>query len=228
MGFVNSVCDVFVAPGSLFSRIRYGEAWGGWVFAILTLSIFVLYYSFYSVIDSEWLVQKQLAGIQDLPTSQREELARIFRSFAEYAGWLGTFLSMLVMMLVVSGLSCYYMFMDQSEQKKTFEQWFTFTLWTQTPVIVSTLMFIVMLVTIPAQDFRPDLINYSSVSQLFSIPAEQPLLYALGNSLDIFYLWNVFLATVGIKIWTETTFTKATLIAVTPYILYIVAKILSI
>ncbi|MDR6985071.1 hypothetical protein J2X32_003727 [Rheinheimera pacifica] len=226
MGLLNSLFDVFVSPASLFGRIKYGERWGGWVFAILTLAIFTLYFSFYSVIDSEWLVQRQLAEIQDLPTSQREEIARIFRNLAGYAGWIATLFSVMLMLLAVAVLSFYYMYMDQSTEKKSYEQWFTFTLWTQTPVLVSTLIFVVMLFTVPEQDFRPDLINYSSLSHILNISNENEVLYSLGSSLNLFYVWNIFLATVGIKIWTDTSFTKAAFIALTPYVVYVVAQIL--
>lgn len=226
MSLLHSLFDVFVSPTSLFGRIKYGERWGGWIFAILALAIFTLYCSFYSTVDSEWLVQRQLAEIQDLPASQREEFGQIFRNLSGYAGYVASAMSLILMLLAVSVLSFYYMYMDQSTEKKSYEQWFTFTLWTQTPVIISTLIFLIMLFTIPAQDFRPELIHYASLSQLLSIPSEQHYWYSLGNSLNIFYLWNIFLATVGIKIWTDTTFTKAALIAVTPYAVYVVAKIM--
>ena len=226
MSLLHSLFDVFVSPASLFGRIKYGERWGGWIFAILTLAIFMLYYSFYSAVDSEWLVQRQMAEIQDLPASQREEMGQIFRNLSDYAGYVATALSVMLMLLAVSVLSLYYMYMDQSTEKKSYEQWFTFTLWTQTPVIISTVIFLIILFTVPAQDFRPDLINYSSLSNILNISNENKVIYSLGSSLNLFYVWNIFLATVGIKIWTDTSFTKAAFIALTPYVVYVVAQIL--
>ncbi|WP_395338229.1 Yip1 family protein [Ningiella sp. W23] len=226
MTLVYSFFDVFTSPSSFFHRIKYGDHKGRWIFLLLTLSIFALYYSFYSVIDSEWLVQKQLAEIQDLPASQQEELARIFRNLAEYAGWLGTFLSSTAMLVAVALLSLFYMYMDSSDERKSYEQWFSFTLWTQAPTIISTLIFMIILFTIPEQDFRPELINYASVSQLLGIQEESGYLYLIGNSFSVFYIWSIVLATIGIRIWANATWLKSLLIAVTPYIVYVVSQII--
>lgn len=226
MSFLQSLCDVFVSPASLFARIKQGELWGGWIFSSLALAIFVLYFSFYSVIDSEWLIQRQLAEIQELPLTQREEMERIFRSLAGFAGWFATLFSLAMMMAAVAALSVYFLWMDSSLEKKTYKQWFVFTLWTHAPIIVSSFVFLVVIYTVPEQDFRPDLIHYSSVSQLFSLTESNGILYVIAEKINVFYLWIILITAVGLKIWNGDNFYKCLLVAIIPYALYIVANML--
>ncbi|TMO67013.1 YIP1 family protein [Pseudoalteromonas aurantia] len=210
---------IYLSPSEVFSKLKESRHLSWLVFLAIFAMCMLSNLVFFGAIDPEWVVNKQLAAAGDLSPSEREEMARIFRNFAEYSGVSGGIISMVMTLLGSVMLAAYYMIAANSADRKIeFNDWFLFTLFTQLPIVVKYLGFLVLFFLTPAYELELDLINYSSLNQLLlTLNSSEPL-YQWAEYLDVFYLWQIALAAVGLKVWCQFSYSKSILLAAIPYL----------
>ena len=216
-----ALASIFVSPGDVFRQLQQARNWG-WapllaLFATYMLSNVV----FYGAIDPEWVVNEQMAVLveMELSTTEREELRRIYRNFADYSGITGGILSILATLFASLLLAATYMLLANTSRRKVeFNDWFVFVLWTQLPVVCKYLGFLSLFLITPSSELQLGMMNYSSLNQLvFAFDSESPL-YQWAEKIDIFYLGQIAFATIGLRVWCGFSYGKSLLIAALPYL----------
>ena len=85
-------------------------------------------------------------------------------------------------------------------------------------MVIYYLGFLILVLTASTNQISQTLMNYSSINQLLiGLEIGHPF-YTLLESLNIFSIWGIFIAAIGLKSWTNFTFNKALLFAALPSI----------
>lgn len=217
-----ALTTIFLSPAEVFKQLQQSRNWGWVALLVIFATYMVSNLVFFAAIDPEWVVNKQMAVIMDTDFSatEREEMRRIYRNFADYSGITGGILSMLAILLSSLLLAATYMLLaNSSRQKVEFNDWFVFVLWTQLIVVCKYLGFLSLFLITPSSELQLGLMNYSSLNQLFfAFDSESPL-YQWAEKIDIFYLGQIVLATIGLRVWCGFSYGKSILIAALPYLL---------
>ncbi|BBN83059.1 hypothetical protein PA25_30440 [Pseudoalteromonas sp. A25] len=210
---------IYVSPSDVFRKLTDSRHLSWLVFLLIFAMYMISNLVFFGAIDPDWVVNKQLAAAGELSQSEREELGRVFRKFAEYSGVSGGIISMIMTLLASLALAGYYMVIGNSADRKIeFNDWFLFTLCTQLPIVVKYLGFLLLFFVTPSHELELNLAGYSSLNQLFLGLNSTDVLYQWAEYLDIFYLWQIALAAVGLHIWCQFSYSKSVALASAPYL----------
>ena len=197
-----ALTTIFLSPSEVFKQLKQARNWGWIALLVIFATYMVSNLVFFGAIDPEWVVNAQMGVISDadISATEREELRRIYRNFADYSGITGGILSMLATLLTSLLLAATYMLLANSSQSKVeFNDWFVFVLWTQLTVVCKYLGFLALFLITPTSELQLDLINYSSLNQLFFGFDSEAALYQWAEKIDIFYLGQLVLASIGLE-----------------------------
>lgn len=198
-----ALTTIFLSPSEVFKQLKQARNWGWLALLVIFAAYMVSNLVFFGAIDPEWVVNTQMAVISDadISASELEELRRIYRNFADYSGITGGLLSMLATLFSSLLLAATYMLLANSSQNKVeYNDWFVFVLWTQIAVVCKYTGFLFLFLITPTSDLQLDLINYSSLNQLFFGFDSQAPLYQWAENVDIFYLAQIALASIGLTV----------------------------
>ena len=77
-------------------------------------------------------------------------------------------------------------------------------------------------------DLRLELMNYSSLNQAFALFDDTSAFFSWANNIDLFYLWQIMLAAIGLHCWSQFSLAKSVVLAAIPYIVIFSIMLLSI
>jgi hypothetical protein len=213
-----AMLDIFVAPKSLFDGLRSARGWN-WAALILILAISsACIVSFYSGMSPEWVVEQQMLQVGDVSPSEEEQIRAYLTQSAGTVGWLGAIFNGLFILISLAILAGYFKLVSGSDEYG-YGDWFGFAIWTQMPTVVYMLGFLVLYLTAGTPDLPLMLINYASLNQLLLGLSVQDALYTWAESLNLFYIWYIALAAIGLNRWTSMSITKATILSALPFVL---------
>lgn len=211
--------DVFAAPGDFFAGLLKGQR--KTLLALLALILISSggIYLFHSGMDPEWIVDQQLLHVELEAPSDEKEIRAFLMETAPYAGALGAIFNGIFLVIMVSILAGYYRFVGSNNEQLTYGDWFSFAVWTQMPFLVYIVGLMVMLFTAGGGDIPLTLVNYSAINQLFLHLPIGHAFYDVAEAVNLFYLWSIYLAAVGLKRWADLSTAKAWLLSALPYVL---------
>ncbi|MFT5162463.1 MAG: hypothetical protein ACI9FJ_001039 [Alteromonadaceae bacterium] len=215
-----ALVDIYVAPSAVFNKLQQTPNLTWMAFILIMAMHFVSYMIFYGRIDPEWVVQQQLAVAGELTGQDKEALISVFKSFAQYAGVTAGILATLATLVISLCLAGYYMLVGNGNGnvKVEFNHWFAFAIWTQLPIVFKVIGLLMLFILSNEGDIRQELMSYSSLNQVFGLFEQTSSLHRWANSIDLFYIWQIILATVGLHCWCQFSMTKAVGVAAVPYI----------
>lgn len=226
------IIDALVAPSSVFNQFKAAKKFSWLALALLIVVSSVNAWVFFDNMSSAWLVEQQLLQAGEMSPSELTAAKGIMQQTAEYTGLISAVFSALAFLVIGAIFAGYYLlavkltkgksltnYTKAEEAKFTFGDWFSFNVWTQMPLLINSLGFSLLFLTAANTNLPLSLINYATLNQLFLGLTAEHHLFKWAESFNFFYLWSMFIATVGLQKCGELSLSKAAVIATLPYLL---------
>lgn len=214
-----SFIDVFASPSDFFNGLINTKA-KTWMALLMLLAVTsggtLMFYSGMSV---DWIVDQQMLRVDDVSPSEEQEIQSFLSQSAPYTGIIEAVFSAFFYVILISVFAGYFKLVARKNQMLTYKDWFTFSVWVQMPFVVHMLGLMGLVLTANSPELPVTLVNYSSLNQLLlNLPIGHAF-FNLAEALNLFYLWSIALAAIGLVRWANISHTKAWSFAALPYVL---------
>ena len=226
------IIDALVAPSAVFNKLTAAKNFSWLALALLLVVSSASSWVFFDNMSTAWLVEQQLLQAGEMSPSELIAAKDIMQQTAEYTGLISVVFSSLSFIVIGAIFAGYYLLAARltsgkslanttavNDAKLTFSDWFSFNIWTQMPLLINSLGFSLLIFTAATTDLPLSLINYASLNQLFLSLTPEHHLFMLAESANLFYLWSIFIATLGLQQCCKLSLGKAAFIAQLPYLL---------
>lgn len=219
-----TLVDIYVAPKSLFEQFKAAKKYS-WIALVLMLALSAgSAFMFYNGMSPEWLIEQQMQTLPaDMSPAEREAAEGMIAQTTGSMGIMSSVGMVIATMVFTAIFAGYYMLASkaggQNRQPLSYGDWFSFSIWTQMPMLINTLGFIALFATAATGDLPMSLPNYASLNQLVLGIAPGEHLYAWAEALNLFSLWTVVLCAIGLKQLADMSAAKAYLLALLPNLL---------
>ena len=214
-----SFIDVFASPNEFFTGLlnTKTKTWLALLMLLAVTSSGVLI--FYSGMSIDWVIEQQMLHIDDVSPSEEQEIYNFLSQSAPYTGILGATFSAIFYVILISVLAGYFKLVGRKNQNLTYKDWFSFSVWIQMPFVVHMLGLMALVFTADSPNLSLTLVNYSSLNQLLlDLPIGHSF-FDIAEALNLFYLWSIALAAIGLIRWANLSQAKAWSFAALPYVL---------
>lgn len=217
MNFIRHVGLVLIEPSRVFLQLKQTPS-GRWLMVLLQVMVTaaVLWF-FYQGMSASHLVEQQLLLSSDLSPAEREQSRAVLGELAPHMALIAAVMGGVTVLVISSLLAIYYLLASRLEPSVQYGDWFMFTLWSQTPQLLNLLGLVVLVLLSPTSDLPLSLANYASLNQLLALTVPGDRFYNLLENMNLFYIWQGVLATLGLKQWLQLDTTKAAALAALPY-----------
>ncbi|WP_434927733.1 YIP1 family protein [Shewanella sp. HL-SH5] len=220
---VNTVLDAFVAPSSLFEKFDNNQKQSGILLLTLMLLIFVSHYWFFGGMTDEYLLNQQLAKVNDLSVQELAVVRESMSMTLQYTWIFVAGMTAIGHLFVVIGLSLFFAMVSKlsNTQMKSFsvKNWFYFASWCQLPWIVNYVGFMMLFASSTTGNLPLDLIDYASVAQLFT-HNEGGVYVALYSSMNLFSIWSITICSLGLSRYFSMRLSSTIAISSAPYLIF--------
>lgn len=218
-----ALLDVYVAPKSLFENLAQVRKWS-WIGLLLLLVLIVgSNYVFFNGMSTEWLIEQQLMHAGELSNAERDAAVEVMQRTAPYTGLLGGIFGAIAQLVMTAVIAGYFMLIAKAavngNHSLTYGDWFSFSIWTQMPILVSTLGFVALFMTSSTPDLPIVLANYASLNQLLLGLEPTDALFTWAESINLFLLWSMAIAAIGFSTCFKLSTWKAIGYSALPYLL---------
>ena len=214
----SALIDTYLAPSAAFAALRERPAWAWAALALVAIASAASIYTLYGGMTPEWIVEQQLAGAGEMPADQLAAARSNMLQVAPYTAHIGAVAGaiMLPLFALIFGLVYFVGERVLSRERNSFGRWFAAASFSMLPMVVSAIGLIVLTLVRGGGNLPIDLGNYASLNNLvFGIPmGEQG--YTLATSVNLFYLWSLFLIAVAGRVWSQLSWGKAILLGALP------------
>src|SRR5688572_4664712 len=205
------------APSSAYSELRERPRF--WFpLLVLVLSTVALVYWYYSIVDIEWLKDTLFSNnpdIQKLPEEQRAaSMAMMTRTTLLWSSVIGGALGLPIVFLLMA----LYLLLAAKITKLPFglKHWYAFTSWSSLPMLLGTVVAAILLLLSDTTQINPSTLQALSINQLLlHRPMGSPG-HSLFESLNIPGLLSYALMIIGIKTWSQRSWTFSSLFILLP------------
>lgn len=214
--------DIFVSPKSVFERLGKLKVLSLLALLVLCSFVFLSEYMFYNNMSPEWIVSQQMLYVDEaLPEEQKEMVSQMLLSSAENTGVVNGAFSVISQLVFVLVLSIYFFIVAKVykiNNDKKYADWFSFAVWVAMPAVIQAIGLIMLFVSAKSPDLPITLSQYASFNQLFLGYPETHQFFTLTSSMNLFYIWSILIASIGLKQIAGFTFLKSLSISVLPFL----------
>lgn len=217
-----ALVDIFAEPRSALLSLRENTNWL-WLPLLLIPVVMGLYWLYYfQFVDFSWMrdeVVAQEARLRVFDQDQTEALRRQMTfSMMANSSIIAT-VSMTLLMMFAQALYFTLTLSLVGNHGLSFKQWLGLSSWSQMPTLLVPVTGIVGMLSATDNRILPEQLSYTSVNtMLFHLPNEHPL-YSVLQWIDLAMLWSLVLLILGVRLWTRSSWFKASLTVLTPYII---------
>ena len=194
--------DVFIAPSATFTDLRRSAAW--WAPFLISVVVSVIFVAvvdqkvgFSKVVENQFRAQpKQAERIERLPADQREQAMQRQVSVTKAISYGFSMLMLIWYVMVALVLLATLKFGFSADVK--FKTLFALVIYSSLPGILKALLSMLSLVAGVSGDAFTFQNPVATNPGYFIDPASSPVLYSLLTSLDVFTIWTLVLAAIGI------------------------------
>lgn len=216
---IQACFDVLLAPTKAFATVKDKKGWTWLPFFLvlgMTSAVFVHYFS---VVDINWFQDQSLEQAAAMTGMSYEELKASSSEADASSAMIQTVVGVVITLIAMNLLSAvYYLLATKITAKNEygFKNWFAFTWWTSLPIVVSSLASILVIFfavdsNISMNDLQPTSLN----SLIFSVEQSHAWFNFL-EAINIFSIWMIVIASIGLKTWLNIDTKKAAILAVLP------------
>jgi hypothetical protein len=191
---------------------------------LLSLLQAALSYGYVSFVDLEWLVDLQLRSTSLGANLTEAELARMAQQAAGQVGFragLAAVSAALVipLMLLVGGVFL-WLATKVTGVERSFRHWFALSTWCTLPVtLIGMALAAVVLFTATTNQVPQAALQPLSLNEiLLHRESDQPG-YSLFSSMNLLQLLSIYLTAMGLKVWTNRSWTYCIIVAALPFAL---------
>jgi hypothetical protein len=176
-----------------------------------------LVFWYYQVADLAWVTDTQLRSNSQMTEEQIQGMAKAASENPGVAGAVSAVVTALGLAIVYSLMAAYYLLAGKiTNVQRNYTQWFSFTLWTSMPSLLSVITGAVVLLTATTTQLADaDLRALSLNSLIFHKTAGEPG-YAALSYVGLPELVMCYLAVFGVKVWSGRGWLFSTVFALLP------------
>jgi hypothetical protein len=196
-----------------------------WPLLVVVLASAVLTFWFMSFVDLEWLIDQQLRQSARTASLTEEEIVALARQQASMGGLLagigavatGLFIAF---MLLVGAV--YYLLAGKiAGVNRSFRHWLALSAWTSLPTVLAVIPAALVLLTATSNQVGQDSLQALSLNELFFKREPGETGFALLTNINLFTFVSLYLATVGVKVWSGRSWLFSIVFSVLPLILIV-------
>jgi hypothetical protein len=221
------IIDTFVAPSKTFTDIRRSAAWWG-PFLVTVIISFIFVYSVDTKVGfrrvTEHQIERSPKATQRLEQMSRAERDNAVTGQAKVTRGISYVFPLFILLwnLVVAAI-LFGTFKFALSAELTFSGTFAVVMYAGLVQVIKTILAIVMLFA----GLDPDSFNIQNPAPTnpgyFLNPAGSPFLYSIASSLDIFMIWTLVLAALGISIISKKMkFSTALIVVFGWYLVFVI------
>ena len=218
---MTALVDIFISPSKAFNGLKEAKGWSFVAFILLASILAASMFAFYNKADPQFLIDQQVAAASvDATIAEQKMIRQSMEQTIDMQVWFAMFGGIIGLAVINALMAGYYLFVSKQDPEANYGYgaWYGFGIWTMMPMIISSLGLLILVLTASTDQISQSLFNYASINQLLiGLEIGHPL-YTLLESLNIFSIWGIFIAAIGLKCWTNFTFNKALLFAALPSI----------
>ncbi|NQZ10421.1 MAG: YIP1 family protein [Algicola sp.] len=216
-----TLIDVFVAPQSLFDKLNAAKKYSYLALALLMAVSAGGVFAFFDGMSVDWIVQQQMLHV-DASGAEKEAAEQFMRDAAPHTGIIGAVM-VVIMLLVTTALYAGYFLLAHkaggaNKKSLAYGDWFSVGVWSQMPMLLSTLGFIALFATAASPDLPISLPNYASLNQLVTGFVPGDALFTWAESLNLFYFWSIALVSIAFQRLSDMSVVKSVTLSIAPYI----------
>jgi hypothetical protein len=196
-----------------------------WPLLVVVLASAALTFWYMSFVDLEWLIDQQLRQSARTASLTEEEIVALARQQASMGGLLagigavatGLFIAF---MLLVGAV--YYLLAGKiAGVNRSFRHWLALSAWTSLPTVLAVIPAALVLLTATSNQVGQDSLQALSLNELFFKREPGETGFALLTNINLFTFVSLYLATVGVKLWSGRSWLFSILFSVLPLILIV-------
>ncbi|WP_105174358.1 MULTISPECIES: YIP1 family protein [unclassified Pseudoalteromonas] len=218
---MTALVDIFISPSKAFNGLKEAKGWSFVAFILLAGILAASMFAFYNKADPQFLIDQQVAVASvDATIAEQKMIRQSMEQTIDLQVWFAMFGGIIGLAVINALMAGYYLFVSKQDPEANYGYgaWYGFGVWTMMPMIISSLGLLILVLTASTDQISQSLFNYASINQLLiGLEIGHPF-YTLLESLNIFSIWGIFIAAIGLKSWTNFTFNKALLFAALPSI----------
>ncbi|MEG3346480.1 YIP1 family protein [Pseudoalteromonas sp. B5MOD-1] len=218
---MTALVDIFISPNKAFNGLKEAKGWSFVAFILLAGILAASMFAFYNKADPQFLIDQQVAAASvDATIAEQKMIRQSMEQTIDMQVWFAIFGGIIGLAVINALMAGYYLFVSKQDPEANYGYgaWYGFGVWTMMPMIISSLGLLILVLTASTDQISQTLFNYASINQLLiGLEIGHPF-YTLLESLNIFSIWGIFIAAIGLKSWTNFTFNKALLFAALPSI----------
>ena len=218
---MTALFDIFISPIGAFNGLKEAKGWSFVDFILLAGILAASMFAFYNKADPQFLIDQQVAAASvDATIAEQKMIRQSMEQTIDMQVWFAIFGGIIGLAVINALMAGYYLFVSKQDPEANYGYgaWYGFGVWTMMPMIISSLGLLILVLTASTDQISQTLFNYASINQLLiGLEIGHPF-YTLLESLNIFSIWGIFIAAIGLKSWTNFTFNKALLFAALPSI----------
>ncbi|MCQ8879781.1 YIP1 family protein [Pseudoalteromonas shioyasakiensis] len=214
--------DIFISPSKTFNGLKEAKGWSWLAFALITIMLVASTYIFYSNADSQFILEEQVAAATvDATIGEKKMIRQSMEQGIDNQIWFAMGGGVFGIILINALIAGYYLLVSKQDPDANYSYgaWYGFGFWAMMPMVISSLGVIALVLTASTNELSMSLFNYASINQLIlGLELGHPF-YTMMESLNIFSIWGIALAAIGLKCWTNFSLNKAILFAALPSII---------
>jgi len=218
---MTALVDIFISPSKAFNGLKEAKGWSFVAFILLAGILAASMFAFYNKADPQFLIDQQVAAASvDATIAEQKMIRQSMEQTVDLQVWFAIFGGIIGLAVINALMAGYYLFVSKQDPEANYGYgaWYGFGVWAMMPLVIYYLGFLILVLTASTNQISQTLMNYSSINQLLiGLEIGHPF-YTLLESLNIFSIWSIFIAAIGLKSWTNFTFNKALLFAALPSI----------
>ena len=218
---MTALVDIFISPSKAFNGLKEAKGWSFVAFILLAGILAASMFAFYNKADPQFLIDQQVAAASvDATIAEQKMIRQSMEQTIDMQVWFAIFGGIIGLAVINALMAGYYLFVSKQDPEANYGYgaWYGFGVWAMMPLVIYYLGFLILVLTASTNQISQTLMNYSSINQLLiGLEIGHPF-YTLLESLNIFSIWGIFIAAIGLKSWTNFTFNKALLFAALPSI----------
>ncbi len=197
------MADVFFAPTKTFTDLRRSAAWWAPYILISLVSLLFVYtveqkIGFRKVVENQiQMSPKASQQMEQLPADQREPRIETQAKVTRYISY-GFFVIILVWYLIVAAILLGTFKLGFGAADLTFAKTMAVVVYSSIPGILKSVLAIISILAGMAPDSFSMQNPVATNPGYFLNPGESPVLFTLMSSIDIFIIWTLILAAIGL------------------------------
>ncbi|MGO2373115.1 MAG: YIP1 family protein [Pseudoalteromonas prydzensis] len=219
---ISACIDIFISPSKAFNGLKEAKGWSWLAFALITIMLVASTYIFYSNADSQFILEEQVAAATvDATIGEKKMIRQSMEQGIDNQIWFAMGGGIFGIILINALVAGYYLLVSKQDPDANYSYgaWYGFGFWAMMPMVISSLGVTALVLTASTNELSMSLFNYASINQLIlGLELGHPF-YTMMESLNIFSIWGIALAAIGLKCWTNFSLNKAILFAALPSII---------